>query len=54
MDSEIYDCAEAVANLGDFFDEFAWIEHDKDIENDGSLKKSHIHWVGRKRTQLLL
>lgn len=49
QDSENYDCAEVLAKLGDFFDDFAWIVHDKDVEEDGSPKKAHVHWVGKKK-----
>lgn len=54
QDSEVYDCAESIASLGDFFDEFAWIVHDSDFDDDGSLKKIHIHWVGRKKNATTL
>lgn len=48
-DSESYACDEVLATLGEYFAEFAWIVHDKDLNENGDLKKEHIHWVGRKK-----
>lgn len=48
-DSESYNCDEVLASLGDYFVEFATIVHDKDVNENGELKKEHIHWVGRKK-----
>lgn len=46
-DSESYDCAAVLANLPVVFDEWAYITHDKDTDENGELKKAHIHWVGK-------
>lgn len=46
-DSQSYDCDSALAELPARFSEWAYILHDRDVNDDGSPKKPHIHWVGR-------
>ena len=47
-DSESYNCEDVLLHLYDYFQEAAYILHDKDLE-DGKPKKPHYHWVGRLR-----
>ncbi len=46
-DSESYCCDDVLNILKSTFPEFAYILHDKDTDENGELKKPHIHWVGR-------
>ena len=46
-DTETYDCAEVIANAIEYFDEYAYMKHDKDTLDDGTPKKLHWHFVGR-------
>ena len=46
-DSESYCCDDVLNILKSTFPEFAYILHDKDVDESGELKKPHIHWVGR-------
>ena len=47
-DSTSYNYSDILLLGLEYFDEFGYITHDKDInEESGELKKSHIHWVGR-------
>lgn len=47
-DSTTYDFVKVILAGQDYFDEFSYIEHDKDIDEEtGQVKKLHIHWVGR-------
>ena len=41
-DSSTYDCETLLADVISNY-EFAWIKHDKDVDEDGVLKKEHIH-----------
>ena len=45
-DSESYVYSDVLSSLN-FFDEWAFILHDKDVTDSGELKKPHVHWVGR-------
>ena len=48
-DSENY-CVDDVLLAGkNYFSEFCYILHDKDVTEDGELKKAHIHWLGRRK-----
>lgn len=47
-DSEIYDCQKVLSRLEDTFVDFAYIVHDLDVNEQGEVKKPHIHWVGKK------
>lgn len=46
-DSESYDCAAVLGRLSEVFDEWAYVIHDMDTDENGVLKKAHIHWVGK-------
>lgn len=48
LDAENYDCNAVLVRLGDYFSELAYITHDQDVNEQGELKKPHIHWVGRR------
>lgn len=41
-DSTAYDCESILVDVVSNY-EFAWIKHDKDVDEDGVLKKEHIH-----------
>ena len=41
-DSTAYDCESILSDVISNY-EFAWIKHDKDVDEDGVLKKEHIH-----------
>lgn len=41
-DSDSYDCESVMSDVMSNYD-FAWIKHDKDVDEDGVLKKEHIH-----------
>lgn len=53
VNTESYDADEVLASLYDYFQEVAYILHDKDVE-DGEPKKPHYHWVGRLRYGVVL
>ena len=52
-DSESYDCETLLSTIRSKFIDWAYILHDKDIDEKGELKKSHIHWVGRATPRCL-
>lgn len=52
-DSESYDCETLLSTIRSKFIDWAYILHDKDINENGELKKSHIHWVGRATPRCL-
>lgn len=41
-DSDAYDCESILSDVISNYD-YAWIKHDKDVDEDGVLKKEHIH-----------
>lgn len=45
-DSTEYDYKEVLEALEGYFTEWAWIVHDKDTDENGDLKKPHIHFIG--------
>lgn len=45
-DSTAYSCAEKLDILKECFPKWAFVLHDKDVNEDGELKKPHYHWVG--------
>ena len=49
-DSESYDCNEVLEKLNDVFVEWAYILHDSDVDENGEVKKAHIHWLGKRKT----
>lgn len=46
-DSESYNPIEVLETLKSKFKEWAYCLHDSDVNDEGELKKPHIHWVGR-------
>lgn len=52
-DSESYDCETLLSTIRSKFIDWAYILHDKDVNENGELKKSHIHWVGRATPRCL-
>ena len=48
-DSTSYDCLDILYNLDSYFEQWAYITHDMDVNADGSLKKPHIHLYGKVR-----
>lgn len=46
-DAENYSCEEVIASCCEYFSDWAYILHDRDTLEDGSLKKPHYHIVGR-------
>lgn len=52
-DSESYDCEILLSTIRSKFIDWAYILHDKDVNENGELKKSHIHWVGRATPRCL-
>lgn len=46
-DSESYNSLDVLETLKIKFKEWAYCLHDSDVNDDGNLKKAHIHWVGR-------
>lgn len=52
-DSESYDCETVLSTIRSKFIDWAYILHDKDVNENGELKKSHIHWVGRATPRCL-
>lgn len=54
-DAENYDCDHVLDVLKNYFDDWAFILHDKDvIEDSGELKKAHYHWVGSLKNPVLI
>jgi hypothetical protein len=52
-DSESYDCELLLSVIRSKFIDWAYILHDKDTDENGVLKKPHIHWVGRATPRCL-
>lgn len=52
-DSESYDCETLLSTIRSKFIDWAYILHDKDANENGELKKPHIHWVGRATPRCL-
>lgn len=52
-DSESYDCETLLSTIRSKFIDWAYILHDKDVNENGELKKTHIHWVGRATPRCL-
>lgn len=48
-DSSSYSFENRLILLESFFEDFAYITHDKDLDIDGNHKKTHVHWVGRSK-----
>ena len=52
-DSVSYDCETLLSTIRSKFIDWAYILHDKDVDENGELKKPHIHWVGRATPRCL-
>lgn len=46
-DSVVYDVANVLGNVTKYFDKWCYILHDKDLNEDGTLKKAHYHVYGK-------
>lgn len=49
-DSESYVAAEVLAKVTEYFAQWCYILHDKDVNEDGTPKKSHYHVYGKLDT----
>ena len=47
-DTTDYEFEKVIKYMMDYFDEWAWVVHDKDTLPDGSIKKTHVHFIGQK------
>lgn len=47
-DSTTYDLQKVLSRLEDIFTDFAYITHDMDVDEMGTVKKAHIHWCGKR------
>lgn len=45
-DSESYNCSLVCSLIKSYFQKWAFIVHDEDIDQNGELKKAHLHWYG--------
>lgn len=52
-DSESYDCEQLLSIIRSKFIDWAYILHDRDTDDNGELKKPHIHWIGRATPRTL-
>lgn len=52
-DSESYDCEKLLSIIQSKFTDWAFILHDRDVDENGVLKKPHYHWVGRATPRFL-
>lgn len=50
-DSESYDYFQVCESIKTYFQKWAFVVHDKDINTDGTPKKTHVHWYGRCQTE---
>lgn len=51
-DSDSYDFSCVLAELVGFFDQWAYILHDSDVDSDGNPKKLHYHFYGKSSDKL--
>lgn len=50
-DSDSYNFVEVISKAKEYFEEYAYALHDKDIDDStGELKKAHVHFYGFVRT----
>lgn len=47
-DSESYEFEKVLSRLEDTFLDLAYITHDADTDENGLLKKAHVHWCGKR------
>lgn len=48
-DSGTYNFDDVLLAGKNYFADFCYILHDKDVTENGELKKPHIHWLGRRK-----
>lgn len=53
-DSTSYVFVDVLVRLKDTFPELAYITHDRDVDENGELKKPHLHWCGKRSSPALL
>lgn len=53
-DSESYVCDDVITALDDAFVKWAYVLHDMDTDENGELKKPHIHWMGSRKTPVTI
>lgn len=53
-DSEVYSCTTVLDSLAFCFEEYAFILHDADTLEDGSAKKPHYHWMGKRKNPVTI
>lgn len=49
-DADNYDASEVLAKASEYFNQWVYILHDKDISEDGTPKKTHFHFYGKVDT----
>lgn len=47
-DSSTYEIEKVISRLQDTFTELAYITHDLDLDEMGTVKKPHVHWCGKR------
>lgn len=47
-DSTSYEIEKVISRLEDTFTDLAYITHDMDVDEMGTVKKAHIHWCGKR------
>lgn len=47
-DSTTYDIQKVLSRLEDTFTDLAYITHDMDVDELGTVKKAHVHWCGKR------
>lgn len=47
-DAQNYNFEAVLARLKALFPMLAYVIHDKDVDENGELKKLHVHWVGQR------
>lgn len=47
VDSESYNCHQVISTAQQLFDVWCYVLHDRDLKDDGSLKKPHYHFYGK-------
>ena len=48
-DSTTYNFSDVIREGKNYFQEFIYILHDKDLDENGNTKKAHLHWLGRRK-----
>lgn len=47
-DSTSYEIEKVISRLEDTFTDLAYITHDLDLDDMGTVKKLHVHWCGKR------